>query len=101
MKFFLIYIIIGSILFSGCSTKNGAIVGGTTGVIVGGLLGAGISKQHVGNGNTTQTALQVGVVFGLIGTLIGAGVGYVVDTLQEEKQIQEIDASHHIEGLAQ
>ena len=101
MKKFLIYTLIGSILFSGCSTKNGAIVGGTTGVIVGGLLGAGISKQHVGNGNTTQTALQVGVVFGLIGALMGAGVGYVVDTLQEEKQMQEIEASHHIQGLAQ
>ena len=99
MKKFWIFMVAGSILWSGCSAKNGAIIGGTTGAIAGGILGAGISKQHVGNGNTTQTALQVGVVFGLVGALLGAGVGYTVDALQEEKKMREIRASHHIKGL--
>ena len=90
----------GSILFSGCSAKNGAIIGGTTGAIAGGLLGAGISKQHVGgNRGATKTALEVGIVFGLVGALLGAGVGYTVDTLQEEKKMREIRASHQIKGL--
>ena len=101
MKKLWIFMLIGSILISGCSAKHGAIIGGTTGVIAGGLLGAGISKQHFGNGNATQTALQVGVVFGLVGALLGAGVGYTVDALQEEKKMQEIRASHHIKGLEQ
>ena len=81
-----------TLIFSGCSTKNGAIIGGTTGAIAGGLLGAGLSKQHVGNGKTTQSALQVGLVLGLAGALIGAGTGYVVNEISKEddKEMKDI-----------
>jgi len=93
---------IASLFFSGCSTKNGAIIGGTTGAIAGGLLGAGLSKQHVGNGKTAQTALQVGLVLGLAGALIGATTGYVADELSkdDDKEMQDIiESNNQIEGI--
>ena len=91
-----ISILIASLFFSGCSTKNGAIIGGTTGAIAGGLLGAGLSKQHVGNGKTVQSALQVGLVLGLVGALIGAGTGYMVNEVSKEddKGMQNIIESN-------
>ena len=95
--------IAGVLLLSGCSAKNGALIGGTTAAIAGGLLGAGLSKQHVGNGKTTQSALQVGLALGVVGALLGAGTGYVVEEathkddneikemIQSEKQIKEMN----------
>jgi len=91
-----------SLFFSGCSAKNGAIVGGTTGAIAGGLLGAGLSKQHVGNGKTAQSALQVGLVLGLVGALIGATTGYVVDEISkdDDKEMQDIiESNNQIERI--
>ena len=85
-------LIAGIFLLSGCSAKNGALIGGTTGVIAGGLLGAGLSKQHVGNGKTTQSALQVGLALGVAGALLGAGTGYMVEkaTHKDDKEIKEM-----------
>jgi len=96
-----IIVILCMVLLTGCSVKNGAIIGGTTGAIAGGLLGAGISKQHFGNGKTAQTALQVGLVLGLVGTLIGSATGYVVSEINkdEDKKMQEIIQSQKIQGL--
>ena len=97
-----ISILIASLFFSGCSTKNGAIIGGTTGAIAGGLLGAGLSKQHMGNGKTAQSALQVGLVLGLAGALIGAGTGYVVNELNkdDDKEMQDIiDSNKQMEKV--
>lgn len=87
-----ISILIASLFFSGCSTKNGAIIGGTTGAVAGGLIGAGLSKQHVGNGKTAQSALQVGLVLGLAGALLGAATGYVAHEVSKEddKEMQDI-----------
>jgi len=96
-------VIIASLFFSGCSAKNGAIVGGTTGAIAGGLIGAGLSQQHTGNGNTAQGALQVGLALGLVGALIGAGTGYVSDevTKEKDKEIQDImNSNKQIEEIA-
>jgi len=97
----IILCLIASLFFSGCSAKNGAIIGGTTGVVAGGLLGAGLSKQHVGNGKTAQSALQVGLVFGVIGALIGSATGYVVGEINKDdnKQMQEMIQSQKIKGL--
>ena len=96
-----ISILIASLFFSGCSAKNGAIIGGTTGAIAGGLLGAGLSKQHVGNGKTAQTALQVGLVLGLVGALIGAATGYVAHEIsKDDKEIQDIiDSNKQMEKI--
>lgn len=94
--------LMASLFFSGCSTKNGAIIGGTTGTIVGGVLGAGLSKQHTGNGKTAQTALQVGLVLGLVGALIGAATGYVAHEISkdDDKKIQDIiDSNKQIERI--
>lgn len=90
-----LYLVTVIFLLSGCSAKNGAIIGGTTGAIAGGLLGAGISKQHVGNGKTAQTALQVGLVLGIVGALLGAGTGYIVDktSQNEDTKMKEIISS--------
>ena len=81
-----------TLIFSGCSTKNGAIIGGTTGAVAGGLIGAGLSKQHVGNGKTAQSALQVGLVLGLAGALLGAATGYGAHEVSKEddKEMQDI-----------
>ena len=94
-------VILCMVLLVGCSAKNGAIIGGTSGVIAGGLLGAALSKEHVGNGKTAQTALQVGLVFGLVGALIGSATGYVVGEISkdDDKQIQEMIQSQKIQGL--
>ena len=97
-----ISVLIASLVFSGCSTKNGAIIGGTTGAMVGGLLGAGLSKQHVGNGKTTQSALQVGLVLGLVGALLGAATGYVVNEVSkdDDKEMQDIiDSNKQMEKI--
>jgi len=93
--------LIASLFFSGCSAKHGAIIGGTSGVIAGGLLGAGISKQHFGNGKTTQTALEFGIVLGLVGTLLGSATGYVVGGISknDDKQMQEMIQSQKTQGL--
>ena len=94
--------LMASLFFSGCSTKNGAIIGGTTGAIAGGLLGAGLSKQHTGNGKTAQTAVQVGLVLGLIGALIGAGTGYVAHEVSKDnsKEMKDIiDSNRQMQGI--
>jgi len=102
MKRKITLLLVASVLFSGCSAKNGAIIGGTAGAMVGGLLGTGLSKQHVGNGKTTQTALQVGVVLGLVGALLGAGTGYVVEGIDSDDQVtQEIIQAQHIKEIQQ
>ena len=86
---------ITTLFFSGCSAKNGAIVGGTTGAIAGGLVGAALSQTHAGNGKTAQSALQVGLVIGLAGALIGAATGYVVDEVsKDDREIQDIIESN-------
>ena len=90
-----IIILLSILLFTACSVKQGATIGGTAGLVAGGLIGAGLSKQHVGNGKTTQSALQVGLVLGLAGMLIGAGTGYVVDEVsKDDKEIQDIIESN-------
>ena len=96
-----ITIVLCVMLLAGCSAKNGALVGGGTGVLVGGLLGAGLSKQHVGNGKTTQTAIQVGLVFGLVGALIGSATGYVVQEIRkdDDKKMQKMIQSQQLQGL--
>jgi len=97
-KNIIIALLIASLFFSGCSAKHGAIIGGTTGAIAGGLLGAGLSKQHVGNGKTTQTALEFGIVLGLVGALLGSGTGYIVGEINkdDDEQMQKMIQSQKI-----
>jgi len=82
--------------FTGCSSKHpsvktGTIIGSTTGVIVGGVLGAALSNTHPGNGNTLEGVLIVGAILGIIGAGLGAGTGYVVDSFTEKNiEIEEI-----------
>lgn len=76
--------------------KTGALIGGTTALVATVALG---TKDT--NSEATPAIAIVALILGLAGTAAGAGVGYVVDTLQEEKQMQEIESSHHIQGLEQ
>ena len=105
MKKFLVSIMIGSILFTGCSSKypavkTGANIGGTAGVIAGGLLGAALSKSHPGNGDTIGGVLIVGVIFGLIGLGLGAGTGYIVDSIRgNDDEMREMIQSQNIQGV--
>ena len=74
--------------------KTGALIGGTTAVIATVALG---TKGT--NSDYTPAIAVAALILGLAGTAAGAGVGYVVDTLQEEKKMQEMKASHNINGL--
>ena len=83
MKKLFISMFIGSILFSGCSgkypaMKTGALIGGTTAVIATVALG---TKDT--NSDAIPAIVIVALILGLAGTVTGAGVGYVVDTLQK------------------
>ena len=101
-------IIVLAILFTlfGCSaknsaTKNGAILGATAGVLAGGVLGVGLSKQHVGNGKTTQSALIGALIVGTLGLASGAGLGFVIDEVKEkdDNKIQHIIYTQNIEEI--
>ena len=99
MKKFFVSILMGSMLFSGCSgkypaMKTGALIGGTTALITTVALG---TKDT--NSDYAPAIAIAALILGLAGTAAGAGVGYVVDTLQEEKEMQEMKASYNIKGL--
>ena len=100
-KSILISLLIISLFFSGCSSKNGAIVGGTTGVIAGGFLGVALKAQAGSNDSNVEAALQVGLVLGLVGALIGSTTGYVVSEINkdEDKKMQEMIQSQKTQGL--
>jgi len=91
-------------LLFGCSSKSsvkvGAMGGGTAGALLGGLLGAAASEGHTGNGKTAKNALIGAVVLGGIGALLGAGTGYVLDSVSNnDDKTQEMIQSHNIEGI--
>jgi len=89
-KSILISLLIISLFFSGCSAKNGAIVGGTTGVIAGGFLGVALKAQAGSNDSNVEAALQVGLVLGLVGALIGSATGYVVSEMSKQAQDKQM-----------
>jgi len=105
MKKILMSMIIGSIVFSGCSSKypsvkTGATIGGVAGLVTGGLMGAALSKGHPSNGDAVGGAVIGGVVLGLIGLSLGAGTGYIVDISRDnDDEIKEIIHAENIEGL--
>ena len=89
-------IVLTFILMTGCSHKTstvkvGAMGGGVTGALIGGLLGAAASSGHTGNDNTTKSVLLGALVVGSLGALLGAGTGYLfADSNNTDKEIQEM-----------
>jgi len=82
------------------SVKLGAIGGGVTGVLLGGLLGAAASQGHTGNGEPTKNALIGAAIVGSLGALLGGGTGYLVDSVtQNDAQTKEMIHSQNIEGI--
>ena len=100
MKKILMSMIIGSIVFSGCSgkypaMKTGAIIGGLTGVVTTVAVG---TKDT--NSDMVPVIVVVAVILGLAGTAAGAGIGYIVDISRDnDDEIKEIIHAENIEGL--
>ena len=94
-----IIVILVLISLLGCSTKysdakNGAILGGTAGVLAGSVVGAAIVGQKSrGSTSLTQGALVGAFLVGLLGTVTGYSMGYVVDVVKSDddkiKKIQK------------
>jgi len=90
MNKFLLSMIIASIVFSGCSgkypaMKTGAIIGGTSATIAAIAVGA----QDTNSDYASAIAVAV-VIIGLAGTALGAGIGYTIDTINNDKEIEEM-----------
>jgi len=88
------------VMLSGCSSKYPSI---KTGAIIGGVTAA-ITTVAIGTKNTNSDDIPLiataAVIIGLFGVGVGAGTGYIVDSIKDNNdEIQEIIQSQNIKGL--
>ncbi|MEA1879335.1 MAG: hypothetical protein U9N11_01645 [Campylobacterota bacterium] len=91
----IILMILAGIFMTGCSAKypnmkKGAMIGATTGAITVVALGA---EQM--SGHNSPLVVMGAVILALVGLLVGGGIGYVMDSAQEEKNMQGMRESQY------